>query len=124
MPIIAIVWRDVYDRENDHDRDVMGVLSSLTDFYDAIDSPDYAFGSPSQIRMEESLRKMLLHYRALHKEAIDADVKRWHEVPKHHYAHHIYLTGRYANPRSFWCYPDEDFMRVLKAPWLLVIHTC
>ena len=45
--------------------------------------------------------------------------KLWHEVPKFHYVWHIIFQSRIANPRFNWCYPDEDFMRVLKARLLL-----
>ena len=39
----------------------------------------------------------------------------FHEVPKFHYVWHIILQSLIANPRFNWTYPDEDFMRILKA---------
>ena len=39
----------------------------------------------------------------------------FHEVPKFHYVWHIIFQSRIANPRFNWTYPDEDFMRILKA---------
>ena len=31
-----------------------------------------------------------------------------------HYAQHISTSASAGNPRMHWCYPDEDYMRILK----------
>lgn len=115
VPVIASVWRDLHRSAVAHDRDVMHVLDCLEEFYDILDSESYAFEASDQAKFEGLLDEMLTAYHALNMEAVSLGQRRWHEVPKHHYAQHVGLQSRYYNPRWGWCYPDEDFMRILKA---------
>ena len=41
-------------------------------------------------------------------------------MPKFHYGQHVSILASAGNPRVYWCYPDEDFMRIVK----LVAEKC
>lgn len=115
VPIMASIWGDVCDSDgSQHDKHVLVVLRSLAEFYALLDGPDYRLPARDQASLETCIAQVLGHYRALSHEAILNGVNRWHEVPKHHYLWHIGLQSRLANPRWAWCYPDEDFMRIIK----------
>ena len=62
-----------------------------------------------------SLTSTMRAYQALSYRAIIAGVRRWHEVPKHHWAHHLIEQCRWGNPKWWWTYADEDFMGIIKS---------
>ena len=97
------------------------VIDSLSSFYEKLECSDFVLSEADQEEFEGHIEAMLHHYRILHLEAKDAGQNRWHEVPKFHYLWHIGLQSRWSNPRWNWCYPDEDFMRILKAGGSLLI---
>ena len=114
VPIVASIWEDIYDRHSDHDRDVLAVLQSLEAIYELLDVTDYVL-SPEQKRKFLDMTWMFtLRYRALR--AAAGDSRRWNEVPKFHYLWHLAFDAQLTNPRFALCYPDEDFMRIMKAP--------
>ena len=83
-------------------------------FYEDMECTDYALPAEGIQNVRAHLESKLQHYRALHLEAIGMELNRWDEVPKHHYAHHIYMQAQYMNPRLSWCYPDQHAIRILK----------
>ena len=89
------------------------MLVALEGMTEALQSTEYNL--PNQPKFEEDIRLFLVYYRCLHTEARERGVVRWHEVPKFHYLQHIAIFSRVMNPRLAWCYPDEDFMRIVKA---------
>ncbi len=36
-------------------------------------------------------------------------------MPKFHYGQHTSICVEFGNPRFYWCYMDEDFMKLVKA---------
>ena len=113
VPIMSTIWANVCDRSG-HDAHVLAVLQHLERFYNILDTPGYCMPAADQTSFEQSVAKILRHYRALCLAAVADGVNRWHEVPKFHYLWHIAQQSRVVNPRWSWCYPDEDFMRVVK----------
>ena len=113
---MADIWRDVCDPSNPHDRDVQTCLDACQRIYEVLECEDYLLPPSDQADFERAIDDLLLSYRALNVEARDSDTKRWHEVPKHHYLQHLALMSKFMNPRFGWCYPDEDFMRIMKVP--------
>ena len=99
----------------EHDENVLKVLEAITEMHEALASEEYAFEPAERRAFQENVDRMLTFYRALHLEALNGGIKRWHEVPKHHYAQHISLFAEFMNLRYGWCYPDEDFMGIMKA---------
>ena len=73
-----------------------------------MDVDTYAFDPADQAEFESLVGEMLEAYRSLNLEARELGLRRWHEIPKHHFSQHIGLQSRYYNPRWGWCYPDED----------------
>ena len=112
---MADIWRDVCDPSNPHDRDVQTCLDACQRIYEVLECEDYLLPPSDQADFERAIDDLLLSYRALNVEARDSDTNRWHEVPKHHYLQHLALMSKFMNPRFGWCYPDEDFMRIMKA---------
>ena len=41
-------------------------------------------------------------------------------MPKFHFGQHVAISAAGGNPRWYWCYPDEDYMRIVK----LVAEKC
>ena len=117
VPLITDIFRDCLRGTpvSFHDRDVLFLLENLTDFYQILECTDYALSDEEQTRFAKCIDDILKTYRTLQLGAIDHNRKRWTEVPKFHDAQHIALQSVYSNPRWGWCYPDEDFMRILKA---------
>ena len=115
MPVIADIWEERCSGSV-HGQDVRHMLNALAQMCEALDCPDYVLPPETQATFEESATDFLHFYRSLHTEARDNGVKRWHEVPKFHFLQHIITLNRYMNPRHGWCYPDEDFMRIMKVP--------
>ena len=89
------------------------MLVALEGMTEALGSTDYNL--PDQPAFETNVRLFLVNYRAPHMEARERNVVRWQETPKFHYLQHIAILSRVMNPRLAWCYPDEDFMRIIKA---------
>ena len=112
IPVLCSIWRDVCSG-SDHDQDVLGMLVALEGMTDGLDSTEYNL--PDQAAFETNVNLFLVNYRALHLEARARGLVRWHEVPKFNYFQHIAILSRFMNPRLGWCYPDEDFMRIIKA---------
>ena len=115
MPVLASIFRDLYDATSPHDRDVLAVLDSLTIIYEVLECTEYRLPHAEQTRFENAIAEFLLAYRALNHNARNSHQKLWHEVPKFHYKQHLGLTSRYSNTRWSWCYADEDFMELVKA---------
>ena len=113
-PIVASIWAEVMDSACQHDRDVHRVLQNLAEFYDVMSSPDYCLSAADRRKLEICINGISRSYRFLQNEAIAADRNRWHEVNKHHTMQHILQHAQFSNPRFSWCYPDEDFMRIVK----------
>ena len=82
---------------------------------EALEETGYVLSGEAQADFERCGNEFLVFYRALHIEAKNTNTKRWHETPKFHYLQHIIALSRYMSPRQGWCYPDEDFMRIMKA---------
>eukprot|EP00974_Lingulodinium_polyedra_P049958 4804866-Lingulodinium_polyedra.AAC.1 len=99
---------------SEHDRLVLVVVEGLMEFYQSLECKDYCLPPPAQAALEDSVAKVLHGYRALSHASAQEGLLRWHETPKHHYMQHTVLQSRVANPRWAWCYPDEDFMRIVK----------
>ena len=114
VPIIADIWSDVCS-DSTHDQDVKAMLHALAGMGEALEETGYVLSGEAQADFERCGNEFLVFYRALHIEAKNTNTKRWHETPKFHYLQHIIALSRYMSPRQGWCYPDEDFMRIMKA---------
>ena len=56
-------------------------MDNLKGFYDEIKSPDLLFAEAALNRVQGHLEEFFLNYRRLHAQALELDVRRWHEVP-------------------------------------------
>ena len=96
----------------------------MTNVYDILDRcRDYTLSDEDSESFQTSIDTVLVRYRALNIEARDSNLKRWNEVPKHHFAYHLAEWASWRIPRLGWCYPDEDFMRIMKACLRLLAST-
>ena len=64
-------------------------------------------------KLRQCVEGLLTSYRALRNQA--GERLLWNETPKFHDLWHVLSTAQHTNPRWQWCYPDEDFMRIVKA---------
>ena len=102
------------DPRCDQDRRIDAVLTNLATCYECFDLDSFRLPEHTQRRLKSSYEKFALEYRWLCWEALQGDIKRWHEVPNFHVGFHLVLQSRFMNPRFGWCYGDEDFEGVLK----------
>ena len=112
VPIVLDIFRDVHDPELERDRDVLAVLEGLTGLYEVIDTEDLVLSEADADKFQGHVWTMMYHYRALRVGAGEA--KMWNEVPKFHFTWHVADCAKYTNPRTMWCYSDEDFMGIMK----------
>ena len=117
VPILHDIWRQLHDSASQYDLQVLECLRCLTDFYDVL-SVHHEYALPVAVvnSLNASLQGVIGNYRMLSLWARAANVRRWHEVPKHHYVQHIcmQMSATHQNPKYAWCYPDEDFMGLVK----------
>ena len=117
IPIVADIFDDLADKTSERDRDILAVLESLTELYTLLESDEYVFTAAQSASFYTNVWRLLVHHRALRIAA--GDRKLWNDVPKFHYLWHVAEDARFSNPRFGWCYPDEDFMRIVKATCVL-----
>ena len=76
---------------------------------------------PEAEHMLEHTCRSRLAYTELSRRAIGAGVRVWLFVAKHHYWWHMAWVARFGtNPRTAWCFKDEDYMGRIAA----VVHVC
>ena len=80
MPVIAAVWSSVREG-SEHDARVTNVLDNLAEFYEHIAHPAHILPQRVVLGIQSCLELVFLNYRKLHADALEADVKLWHEVP-------------------------------------------
>ena len=79
IPILSAVWKAVRG-DSEHDELIDRVLTSLTAFYEELNSTEYFLPDAAVSRVRESLDTFFESYRVLHVQAIDRSVCMWHEV--------------------------------------------
>ena len=114
LPIVAYIWSCRHDPTSAHQSRVNKMLSSIVAALDCMDCDSYQLPRTQQQQLERNFTDFFFHYRHLKAEAIRDGRKRWHEVPKFHFAQHIVLQSRLQGPRWGWTYPDEDYEGLLK----------
>lgn len=68
----------------------------------------------AQVQLAKAMERALCAYNALAAEAIEADVRLWKLLPKHHAMTHIAYDNGGTNPRKVSCYLDEDMVGRMK----------
>ena len=113
VPIIQIIWRGKRAVGDPHDDLVSEVLDGLVGCYVCQDAAEWTLDMRDT--MVEHLDSMAESYQQLSSMALHAvPVKRlWNEVPKHHYTMHLRLQCTWGNPRTWWCYPAEDYLGIV-----------
>jgi hypothetical protein len=99
---------------SEDDIHIYSMLDGLATAYNSLDCTSHHLPPGNLHGFQQGLASSLVHYRWLHVQSLEADLRRWHEVPKHHYAQHIILQSVFQNPRWAWCYSDESFMNTVK----------
>ncbi len=113
--IMEEIFRGLARPANMVDGHITAVLASIRTYYEAISFKGPVLPGPTQRRLEAALWSMNRHYAALQAWALRSGLRRWRIVVKAHFALHLALQSRYANPRVAWTYADEDFMSLLKS---------
>lgn len=119
VPVIASVWEHVCFG-SDHDQNVRMILNSLAEFYDELGWPEHIMPAGNVQRFQTAVSKFFAYHRALHREAIHANQRRWHEahinhiplcfacasnislkynVPKFHVGQHVAISAAGGPPR-------------------------
>lgn len=100
-------------RQANLDERVIALAQLLQEFYKIIYSQPLHMDQASIDRMEEIGEDFSKIYAGLSNEAFRQRRKQWKISPKHHLFLHLCIhcvraTG--LNPRSYWCYCDEDLV--------------
>ena len=92
---------------NDHTLTVLRLVSALMDFYMTLGVRPY----PVELA-KKACRAVCLLYVALNEEAVAAGKDAWRVKPKLHIFQEMgeYQTEQLGDPKSYWCYTDEDFV--------------
>ena len=112
------------------DAHIEALLNSIKEYYVCLECTAPILPIRTQQLLEAAVWSMVRHCNALQIWALREGLNRWSMTIKHHYAVHIALQSRYANPRMSWTYVDEDFMSLLKEigdgtpPHMVVNKTC
>ncbi len=86
---------------------MLRLVSALMDFYMTLGVRSYPVELAKQV-----CRAVCLLYVALNEEAVAAGKDAWRVKPKLHIFQEMgeYQTEQLGDPKSYWCYTDEDFV--------------
>ena len=73
----------------------------------------------AQAKLAAAMERALCAYNALAVEAINAGVRLWRFIPKHHALTHIAYDNGGTNPRKVSCYLDEDMVGRMKRIYVM-----
>ena len=87
------------------------LLENLATFYDVIERSGFQLSPPDILLLQESVDKVLLHYKWLAVDAVRHGRMVWQKTVKFHFFAHIALDALYLNPRIGWTYQFENFIQ-------------
>ena len=93
-------------------------LQNLATLNMVCDSQDMFMTAESAEKAFTSMKRSLQHYAWLHINF--QDTQRFPIRPKFHFCYHIAYFARYQNPRTSWCYKNEDWVGRLAR----IAHSC
>ena len=103
----------VTDAESDdktHDDRATLVLAYLQRFYDILYEQGQLMTQDAKTEIAELGRRLAIIYVALARDSLGAGIRLWKITPKLHVFVHLCEWQSFLNPRSFWCYADEDLV--------------
>ena len=96
-----------------HDDRATLVLTYLQRFYGILYDEGQVMTQGAQTEIAEVGRRCAIIYVALARDSLVAGIRLWKITPKLHVFVHLCEWQSFLNPRSFWCYSDEDLVGLI-----------
>jgi hypothetical protein len=97
-----------------HDSLALGVIQSLVSFYELLDTSGEHLSSAEKEAFQNIGNNLGGMYARLSSLALSRGIKWWKCSQKTHQFMHLCLDQVVnGNPRMFWCYGDEDLVRIM-----------
>jgi len=99
--------------EKTHDDRATLVMGYLQRFYDILYEEGQLMTQHAKSEIAEVGRRLAVIYVALARDSLRAETRLWKPTPKLHVFVHLCEWQSLLNPRSFWCYADEDLVGLM-----------
>jgi hypothetical protein len=97
-----------------HDQLALGVCQLLVRFYEILNTEAQFFSDPAKAEFRDIGNHLSGMYGRLATMAFNRRLKMWKLPQKMHQFIHLCIDQIVnGNPRSFWCYGDEDLVRIM-----------
>ena len=112
MPFIPELCLEQTD-ETPHTKYRSGCVQALDDFYNLLSNSPRTLDAKALADLQSYGKRIYSYYAALSKLTHEAC---WKLTPKLHLVCHLVdvVAPRWGNPRSYWCYGDEDMIGHMK----------
>ena len=98
-----------------HDQCVLGLCQLLVRFYEILQDSSQHFGAATLAELRDLGNQMGALYSRLATMSFDRGLRFWKLSPKFHQFMELclHICASMGNPRYYWCYGDEDLVRIL-----------
>lgn len=86
----------------------LGVAEAMDEIYERLSSSGHYIDDFDALK--KSSTRLLMYYQWLAKDAMNAGMKCWSVVNKHHFVEHLIEQNRFENTAQYHCYSGEDFV--------------